>query len=222
MILLFSGGIDSFVAYHYLGKPETVYFNLHTKYSRKEMTVVKSLIPNTIIEDCINFESREEADTAFVPYRNLHLALLANKYSNTIVIAGLKDDMVNDKNEAVFLQFSRLMSDMMGRNISVTSPFWNMTKADVVKWYLNNGGTKEDLLMTISCYSKENVRYCGQCPACFRKWNALQANGVTDLHFYNTELMRKYFEDAVNCKYDRDRNFSIIREVLKVHPEWGE
>lgn len=221
MILLFSGGIDSFVAYHYLGKPQTVYFNLHTKYSDKELKVVKSLIPDTSIEDCINFESREEAGTAFVPYRNLHLALLANKYSDTIVIAGLKDDMVNDKNEVVFLQFSRLMSDMMGRTITVTSPFWDMTKADVVRWYLHNGGTKEQLLQTISCYSEEDTIYCGKCPACFRKWNALQYNGVTDLSFTNDDLMRKYFEDAVNCKYDRGRNFSILHEVLKVHPEWG-
>lgn len=221
MILLFSGGIDSFVAYHYLGKPQTLYFNLNTRYSRKEEMVVKALIPETIIENYIDFKSREEEGSAFVPYRNLHLALLANKYSDTIVIAGLKDDKVNDKNETVFLEFSKLMTEMMGREIKVISPFWNMTKVDVIKWYLNHGGTIEKLYDTISCYSEGNEFYCGKCKACFRKWCALRACGAEGIEFFNDDLMREYFERAKNGVYERERNYNIIVQVLKVHPEWG-
>jgi 7-cyano-7-deazaguanine synthase len=222
MILLFSGGIDSYVAYHYLGKPQTLYFNLNTRYSFKEILVVTKLIPDTIIEHCINFKTREEEGTAFVPYRNLHLALLANKYSDTIVIAGVKDDKVNDKNEYIFDQFSKLMSHMMDREITVMSPFWSMSKQDVVKWFLDNGGTKAQLLSTLSCYSSDDSLFCGKCAACFRKWCALKVNGIDDLQFTNHSLMRKYFEAALRDEYSSERAYNIIQQVLTVHPEWRD
>lgn len=221
MILLFSGGIDSYIAYHYLGKPPTLYFNLNTRYSIKEMRVVKRLIPDTIIEKCIDFKDKEDPITAFIPYRNLHLALLANQYSDTIVIAGVKDDRVNDKNEVVFQKFSKLMSDMTNKKIMVMSPFWGSTKEQIVGWYLKNGGIKEALLSTISCYSSEDILFCGKCPACFRKWCALKANGIDDLIFTNDKLMWNYYDKAVEGSYyDPDRNRNIIEQVLKIHPNW--
>jgi 7-cyano-7-deazaguanine synthase in queuosine biosynthesis len=224
MILLFSGGVDSFVAYHYLkrytGVPDTLYFDLNTLYSKREKNTVAKLIPSTIIETCIDFKEREEPVSGFVPYRNLHLALLANRYSDTIVIAGLKDDMVNDKNEEVFVKFSSLMSSMTGRRIQVISPFWGMTKAQVVSWYLNvHKGSEASLLRTFSCYSKEDTNYCGKCPACFRKWCAFFVNNIP-LDFYNEELMNKYYAKAlVGNHYDPDRNESIITAVQK-YREW--
>jgi 7-cyano-7-deazaguanine synthase len=223
MILLFSGGIDSYVAYHFLGKPQTLYFDLNGMYSAKELEVVKFLIPETIVERCISFKDREDPISAYVPYRNLHLALLANKYDDTIVIAGVKDDRVNDKNSKIFIQFSNLMSEMMGRPINVVSPFWDMTKDEVVKWFLSSGGTKEELLCTISCYSPERTElYCGKCPACFRKWCALATNGIYDLDFTNDELMWQYYVDAKEgVKYDPHRNENIITQVLRVRPWWG-
>jgi 7-cyano-7-deazaguanine synthase len=221
MILLFSGGIDSYIAWHFLGKPDTLYFNLNTAYSDREQIVVKDLIPTTIIEtDTIDFSIREEQYTAYVPYRNLHLALLANKYSDTIVIAGLKDDKVNDKNKIVFRKFSTLMSNMTGRNIQVVSPFWDMTKEQVVRWYLQNGGTAIKLLSTFSCYSFEDTNYCGRCAACFRKWCALKANDIHDIGFFDNRIMRDYYESALRKKYVPLRNQNIIKQVLRVHPEW--
>lgn len=216
-ILLFSGGIDSYVAWYYLDRPKTVYFDLNTPYTRKEINVIRKLIPSTIIEKVIDFSSRQEGDHAYVPYRNLHLALLANKYSDTIVIAGLKDDKVNDKNERVFRQFSYLMSDMMERKIVVMSPFWGMTKEQVVSWFFNvYGGPKEDLLQTISCYTPTSSNYCGECPACFRKFIALRANGIDDLRFHNMKLMLDYKRKALEGReYIPERNATMIRELTR-------
>ena len=219
-ILLFSGGIDSYVAWHFLKNPPTVYFDLNTPYSQRELKVVKNLISSTIIEKVIDFSSRQEGDHAYVPYRNLHLALLANKYADRIIIAGLKDDKVNDKNERVFRQFSYLMSDMMGRQIAVISPFWDMTKEQVVSWFLHvYGGNEEDLLNTISCYTPEksswgkDSNYCGECPACFRKFVALRTNGIL-IPFHNYNLMMDYKKKAEEGYYIPQRNVAILR-VLK-------
>ena len=74
MILLFSGGVDSYVAWYYLGKPKTVYFNVQSRYSRRELGVVKRLIPDTIIDNSLNFSDREVGDKAYIPFRNLILA----------------------------------------------------------------------------------------------------------------------------------------------------
>lgn len=213
-ILLFSGGIDSYIAWHYLKYPQTVYFDLKTPYSQKEIKVIKKLIPATMIDESLNLSERQVGKNAYIPFRNLYLAMLACKYSDTIVIAGLKDDSVSDKNELAFLKFSMLLSDLEQRQITVTSPFWQMTKEDIVKWFLYKfpPGASEYLYNTVSCYSEEDTNYCGKCPSCFRKWCALRANGI-DIDFYNKKLMLDYYEKALKGYYIPERNKLIIKLV---------
>jgi 7-cyano-7-deazaguanine synthase in queuosine biosynthesis len=199
------------VAYHYLGKPQTLYFDAWTQYSAIEVRVVRELIPNTIIENAtINLGTREVGKKAYIPFRNMYFAGLATYYSDSIVIAGLKDDLVSDKNAGIFDSFSELFSEMEDRRIRVWSPFWEMTKAQVVKWYLENGGTKEELLKTFSCYQPKNGGQCWACPACFRKWNALWMNGIK-VKFENFDLIQEYRRSALEGKYDPERRESILQ-----------
>jgi 7-cyano-7-deazaguanine synthase len=209
MILLFSGGIDSYIAYYYLNKPQTVYFDLGTPYTQKEIKVIKKLIPETIIDNSLNLGSRQIGEKAYVPFRNLYLAMLAVKYDDTVVIAGVKDDDVSDKNEPIFEKFSELLSELEGREINVISPFWGMTKEHVVEWYLEKH-SPDDLLKTVSCYSIEDTNYCGMCPSCFRKWCALKANNI-NLDFHNKVLMENYYNKALNNHYIPERNELIIK-----------
>lgn len=212
-ILLFSGGIDSFCAYHYLGKPQTVYFDLRTKYSAKEKANVQKLVPSIIIDHSLDLASREFGETAYVPFRNLLLAAQAATYSNIIYIVGVKDDRVSDKNEHIFKQMSEILSKIEGREIQIFSPFWHMTKAEVVHWYLTNvTSDPTGLINTVACYSEEHTNYCGKCPCCFRKWNALQENGV-DIPFYNEELLNQYYQYAKEGKYIPERNQAIIHTI---------
>jgi 7-cyano-7-deazaguanine synthase in queuosine biosynthesis len=214
-VLLFSGGLDSFIAYHYLGHHiKTVYFNTGIKYSDEEERVIKHLIPDTIIDHSLKLKSREieNSDTAFIPMRNLYLAMLACKYGDEIIIAGLKDDAVNDKNPQIFEKMSAILSELNGRKIVVRSPFWEMTKADIVKWYLAGGGNQHDLLKTISCYEPDKTDYCGKCKCCFRKWVALWVNGIK-LEFHNEQLIREYYDKAILGLYVQQRNENIIKAV---------
>jgi len=222
-ILLFSGGIDSYAAWYFLGRPKTIYFNLRTPYSDYELRVVKELIPETIIDNSLTLNSRQipGSDTAFIPMRNLYLAMLASAYADEIVICGLKDDCVNDKTPEAFAEFSGILSKLNEREIKVTSPFWNMTKADVVKWYLDtykdSAVLSSKLLRTISCYTpsskgKDIQIYCGKCRSCFRKWSALYVNGIK-LPFYNLDLMREYLIRARQNRYIPERNKQIIESI---------
>jgi len=213
MILCFSGGVDSFVAYHYLGEPQTIYFDLGTPYSKKELRIVNELVPSTIIDYSLRLGSRQIGEKAYVPFRNLYIAMLASKFSDDVVIVGIKGDNVSDKNPEIFEEFSLLLSKMEGRRITITSPFWDKGKSDLVRWYLSRGGFVDSLLKTVSCYSQEEINYCGKCPACFRKWIAFKLNGIF-LEFENKKLMQEYYQAALNHEYDEQRNKEIMECVL--------
>jgi hypothetical protein len=212
-----SGGMDSFIAYHYLGKPQTVYFDLGTPYAQKEIKVIKQLVPDTIIETCLNLKDRQIGDY-FIPYRNMYFAMLANKYSDEIVMAGLKDDGIEDKNEAIFAEWSLLLSKMINRNVVVRSPFWEMTKEDIVSWYISEGHDVELLKKTVSCYSEEDTNYCGKCRSCFKKWAPFWNNGIR-FPYYNKSLMLMYYTKHYPLK-EKEASMKIaIEEYWEAYPE---
>lgn len=202
---MFSGGIDSYIAYCFLNKPQTVYFDIGVVYSSSEIAAIKTLVPSTIIDKSVTLH---EDASAHVPYRNLVLALLANRYADKIYIAGIQGDHVSDKTQEAFLKFSRLMSELEGRDIKVESPFWEMSKSEIVAWYLKQGGSANSLLKTVSCY--QGGGYCAECPSCFRKWVALTCNGIK-LSFKNKQLIEYYQKRCEQNYYDKKR----CKETLK-------
>lgn len=205
-VILFSGGIDSFVGYHYLNKPQPIYFNMNTKYSKKEINNLKNFdIKTPIIDNSLVFlGDGEQNGSAYVPFRNLYLAMTAvSRYSDTVYICGLKDDVVSDKNEEVFKEWSQHLSKLEGREINIISPFWNHTKEDIVKWYSENYD-KNDLLNTISCYSDTDECHCGKCKACFRKACVLYTVGI-ELPFYDNDIVMEYKKKLGTGHYDLRR-----------------
>lgn len=196
-VLLFSGGLDSFIAYHWykssLIDVTPIYIDYNGKYCKKEMKSIRELIPETeIIEHVFNFSQKEIGEKCYIPNRNIYLASIAAEYGSTVILGGLKDDNVGDKSERFCHHLSETLSCSIGERIRVTSPFWNMEKVEIIDWFLNDfKGSKESLLKTVSCYA-EKEHYCGKCPSCFRKACALNYNGF-NLPFYNLDLASYYF-----------------------------
>src|SRR4051794_5568690 len=94
-VLLFSAGLDSFPAWHRLGKPPAMYFDLVHRYSRQELAAVNALAVRCDIDVTISEEldlSAWEADNAIIPMRNVYLAMLAANYADTIWCVGVKGD----------------------------------------------------------------------------------------------------------------------------------
>lgn len=214
IILCLSGGIDSLIAYHYLGRPATVFFDTGG-YADAERKAVLKIAPNTIIDTTLDFSSIAINENAFIPNRNLLFAARASSYASTVYLAGLKDDMVSDKNQEAFEAMSKVLrkiSSQKGQYAPiVASPFWEFTKSSIVEWFLEAVPNAEQLLKdTISCYNPtEDGKECKACPSCFRKWNALWDNHIkTD--FVNLKLMEDYLERAKNGDYISERNKSII------------
>ena len=223
-VLLYSGGVDSFVAYHYLGMPKCVYFDLNSKYSQREINFIHDQEPardsRLKIDTSLSFlGALEEGENAYIPFRNLYLAMTAvAKYSDKVYIAGVKDDKVSDQGRGVHEIWSAHLSQLEGRTIEVSSPFYDMTKADVVQWYVK-GFNKLSLLNTVSCFAEGNATaiYCGNCNACFRKAVALFSVGLK-LPFYNKTIIDHYSKSIGTGHYDKQREENMEKYINWVQP----
>ena len=233
-VVLYTGGIDSFILLAYVRKridPDTkpVYFALNGRYERQEIVNVEDT-PGTICDDQMLDLGCMETKSAFIPNRNILLTVAAvSKYSYNVYIGGSKSDRISDNNKEVFDNLSDLLTKADGRGniVTITSPFWDVYKDDMVNWYIENvqDGRSRLLNETFSCYDPlEDLRevpvfisgtgsgidyesrHCFLCPACFRR-NAVLNNTGYILPFYDDKIIEKYYAEfkstiALN-PYDR-------------------
>lgn len=213
-ILLYSGGMDSYIAWHYLNKPDTLYVILGHRYQHKETYAVRKTISMTKILLCLGMGKYEKAD-AEIPMRNLLLSMLgALEGADKIWMISQEDEMLSipDRSERFFMESSDLISFLLGRRILIDTPFRTMDKTDMVAWYKKEGNSIEDLLCTIGCYSYENgYDHCGNCPACFRRWIALANNDILPGYDLSENIKDFYREKFVS--YSRKRQ-GRMREWL--------
>ncbi|WP_051102660.1 7-cyano-7-deazaguanine synthase [Parafrankia elaeagni] len=181
-VLLFSAGLDSFPAWHYLDKPPALYFDLGHRYRDQERAAITALVDRCGVEVSVSREldlSRWEADDAIIPLRNVYLAMLAANRAERIWCVGVKGDATADKSPQAFRRISQMITDLSGRPVWLDSPFWQMTKTEIVAWYLGQGLPAGDLLLTFSCSRTDSLAvHCGQCSSCLRRWISLVNNGV--------------------------------------------
>lgn len=210
-VLLFSGGLDSLIAWYYLGKPQPVYVPLGHRYQKGELEAVqdfnRKLGMDTIITKELPLGNFEKWD-ANIPFRNAFLVLMASYYGNTVWLALQKGELNVPDRTKTFTKEMTLLLSLFKPNITlvkVDSPFWDMTKADMVRWYKDAGLDINTLLSTTSCYYGTR---CGVCPACFRRWVALAVNGIEEKYEKNpwdSVLAVDYAIKAHNGVYDRER-----------------
>lgn len=168
VVLLFSPGLDSYLANHILSKKKDielsrVYFDC-CKYSFNEIEFLNSRydVGNSIfsevkINNTLKLHYIERADS-YIPNRNLMFVTMAATFGNVdeIYINSMKDDRCIDSNKDIYTEYSKVLSKSMGRNIEIKSLFWEKEKANAVYDYLSEGGSKFDLLInTYSCFSSE-------------------------------------------------------------------
>lgn len=161
-ILLFSNGLDSHIAYHYLknqGKNILpVYLNLHGLYSETE---IEHIIRYSEIENIefnhhsLNLGDIENSKDFNIPYRNILLSVLsAARYGNKIWNAQVIEDMTEDGKEKIFKTLSNFLSQINKTKVEISSPFFNMYKKDIVNWYTNNIAAPHILAQRIfSCFT---------------------------------------------------------------------
>lgn len=117
-----------------------------------------------------------------IPARNLVLAAIASNYARRVWIVATKrsNEEVGtpDKTSRFYHDSSKTFSEFYGQSVTVESPFFHLSKSDVVSHYLNSGGRVEALLDTFSCYSPVNNLHCGTCYACWKRYKLFASLGV--------------------------------------------
>lgn len=183
-VLLYSGGLDSFIASRLLNASyRRVYIPVGSRYSSKERSWIDAA---WVLNDMLKVTKLERSD-GFVPQRNVMLVTLAQAFADAdeVVLCGVRGEYSRDKHPRFYRDMSRLLSYTAGKPVKVWSPFERMTKSEAVAEYLRQGYQPSDLLqLTVSCYDPE-ARACGRCMSCFRRWVALENNGLAQFEHWD-------------------------------------
>ena len=184
-ILLFSGGLDSFIAWHYLNYPPVLFMDAGQSYAKKELETVEYFAQkykNMKIEINISLNlSRWEEKNHYIPYRNVLFSMIGSLYAPQIYLVGIKGDSVDDNNPTAAKLMSKFFINFnYNKNIIITSPFYQKSKSQIVRWYLKQEFPVKELLRTRSCYDKDSQGQCGKCGSCFRRWVALENNNIKE------------------------------------------
>lgn len=228
-ILLYSGGLDSFIGYWYIKRelkrtPSLLYVDLGHKYNKQEKQAIERTLEYMNPPQFIEFKNLNladfEAEDAHIPNRNAFLSLIASLYAyDKIWLVVQKGEMtIRDRDLDFFIKMSDLLSHVTGEQITVDTPFVEKTKTEMVKWYVESGLDIDALKQTHSCYHPIDGKPCGNCGACFRRWTAMSLNGIEEEYAVNpweTKLAEEYEQKAWRGTYG-ERDFEIIEAMERM------
>ncbi|RLF28457.1 MAG: hypothetical protein DRN14_04180 [Thermoplasmata archaeon] len=234
-ILLFSSGVDSFIAYHYLKKQHGIdklqlvyFFNSNIKYAQAELYYVqkcKEIVQDELLVLPVKFPLMEDNES-FIPARNLLFALQSvldlayPEYDNVYVyLGGLRDDRVSDNSPEFAKTLSEVLTLSCSRQINVKSAFdYKLSKSEIVKWFIDNFPDQTNNLVdyTFSCYAPKGVEHCYSCRACFRRNVALQ--DIILLPFHDRKKLSDWYKDFKKHpqNYDEIRRRESIRYIERL------
>lgn len=234
-ILLYSGGLDSYIGYWYLKEelgldPALLYVNLGHKYAIQERQAIHRTLdymnPKAFIETTDLNLSNFEREDAFIPNRNAFLAQMGALYGKNIWIVTQKGETnLPDRNKTFYTKMGELLSFLNeGTPVKVDTPFWDLNKKEMVKWYVEKGLDIEELKKTHSCYQPKETHFfggtvilpCGNCGACFRRWTAMSLNGIAELYAVNpweTDTAQEYLYRGKTGFYGEARDTDILEAL---------
>lgn len=196
-----TGGLDSTLLYFKIKRDlavgveskresiqiHTAYYDFGQSYAYKEIDALQRLgIPLSNHIDRRDMTNGGIYWKHILPGRNFYiLASLAENHmpQGGVILFGAVDGEMptqgGDKSKRFFAQLNTLFA-ALPYPVIIECPFQNMTKTDLVEWWLRSGGEKEILVNTVSCFNAEWVMpwHCGECQACLRKWLAFACNNI--------------------------------------------
>jgi 7-cyano-7-deazaguanine synthase in queuosine biosynthesis len=196
VIVMMSGGLDSRIMYqwalHHDYKPFPVFVEMGlSKPVNYDYIALRRMFDKGDFHVAnIPWGQFEVAGDDIIPSRNLLLALVGAQFGSRVWIGALDGEQFADnydKTAKFFTLATDLLSHTQARfspgGVVVESPFLWMTKAEIIRWALNEAKMSlTDLMQTHSCYnsSAAGKEKCGHCLACFKRWAAFTLNGVEE------------------------------------------
>jgi 7-cyano-7-deazaguanine synthase in queuosine biosynthesis len=170
-VMLFSGGVDSFVGWFRMGKPDLLWVRINHRYATAEWKAVSKLeeaIPELGAKlgkiDNLQGIGQWEKPDAEIPARNLILAIAAAErgYSRIGLVCQQDERSIPDRSVSFFEHAGNMLSSLFGRPITMDPVFSDMDKTDMIHWFLGVGiGYEGPLLsqriewlkLTTACYT---------------------------------------------------------------------
>lgn len=188
-VLLYSGGMDSFIAAYTHPGAALLYIDTGARYAGKEIEHLARVTPRdrpVTIDRRLDLRNVEREDL-IVPARNLLLVTIATYYGNDILLAATAGDSSTDKDQVFADKAGDLLTHVYNSHhfpgfgqVRVSLPFKGLSKGQMVREYLRLGGDPRPLAVTMSCYHP-TLEHCGLCKACIRKWVALKYHGIDNM-----------------------------------------
>lgn len=193
--LLNSGGMDSFIAWYLESRsanaPMNVFVDIGHKYAERERQALTRLAFHNSRFRWIEVKGAPigqlETPSGIIPNRNAEMILAASTAGYDEIMLGILHGEINSDKSPEFLGTMQAMLDItwraqywndVPRHHRVWSPIKHLTKTELVRVYLNHGGSPNALLDTVSCYTGTSL-HCGECASCFKRWMALACNGIS-------------------------------------------
>lgn len=186
-VLLYSGGMDSWLMSK-LWKPDIkLYVDMKTRYSENELARIRKEPDVQVVEFPLGQWEREDA---IIPLRNLYLAMVACNVTGSedveILIGATAGDRVLDKSPEFVNKATDLLSYLYtpqhwiseGKKVKVCIDYKQYTKTDLLKMFKKQGGDLEEAFTrSFSCYNPVDGHECWHCKPCFRKFTAFSEAG---------------------------------------------
>ncbi|MGZ4849781.1 MAG: 7-cyano-7-deazaguanine synthase [Candidatus Bathyarchaeia archaeon] len=245
--ILYSGGLDSLIMKRYAevyypnAQIDLVWYNIGQEYNSKEYLALPSSAKIRTVQwlddDTLTVE-KENTQNIMIPGRNMALAVLAacQFLPDEIWLGALMGEVheeATDKNWDFLFEVNNLLSYVLapyGKNPEVKFPLAEagMGKLESVQWFLENGGTKEQVLNSSSCLSGGVHKNCGQCIVCLRRWGIFYQLGIEEEYekhpVWNMSEPNKKMvcemlkgELGEECHYDEYRRREIIPALVKLN-----
>lgn len=220
-VLLYSGGMDSFIA-NWILKPDVLlYIKVGSKYEDKELKFVRRFIKDfdlsrKYFEIDLSFLRGFEMENAHIPLRNLFFIEVASLFGDIVYLNALKGETSKDKSKRFRKMTQSLINycldDVLGletqKKVKIEFPFKNLTKTKLLKKYLESVDYKyltSTLNLryylkqyTVSCYSDLDDS-CGWCMSCYRRWVAEINNDIYSKRYSKNPY--DYYEQVLKPQF---------------------
>lgn len=213
LALMYSGGLDSLIAYHYARVERSedfynttcVHVRFGQEYSKKEYEAITREGPWFPRVDIIDIEGlmpliARRLSNQIIPSRNVLLSVIGSMIAQTVWINALDGEQngkEHDKSDRFFQDTSGLLSftnEFFQPTTTIESPFRHLSKGETIAWALNHGIPQEVLFETTSCYHPTEQK-CGECLTCVKRYLAFLENGIKEPGYLHDPLDSDYFRE---------------------------
>lgn len=183
--LLFSGGLDSACAFYVLGKPAALYCGGEGGPAREAnlgelqaVAMMRKMSPEFLTR-CrmilMDFSPFMRAKEWNFPREQLLCQLAWSHGSNKVFLGWTKSDGITQARAQE--QCAKFAGAVDRANFTVEMPFWNVSKAQLVRMAIDAGAPHAFLLASHSCV-RQSEYHCGDCMNCCERFIALKCAGV--------------------------------------------